>query len=343
MTLESGLRQLLFDGDQVQPTTYGLLLSALQGLAPDGSVPHDPNAQAAFWATIHALEDVHSGCPLWSGPAPMFEDLPLEADAALRWAADPRLTTLVEQVAGPILPLGDFEHAVVRGIDPPRAPHVRELGTVRATLVRRASPGSTLVIATRGGTGELGTAAGTLFVHPATTLMGARCRTKTDELVTLSCGFLSRHLEPRQPPFVATPKAVVERILDLASVTASDVLVDLGCGDGALLQGAARRGARAIGVEIDPLLVAAARQGAPHGVKVIEGDARQQPLPNATVITLFLNPEFNESLRPQLESAVNRGVRVVTHMWPIKGWTPASAEQIATAGERPTHRIYLYR
>jgi SAM-dependent methyltransferase len=107
-------------------------------------------------------------------------------------------------------------------------------------------------------------------------------------------------------PYVQTPTEVVTEMLRLARVDGSDVVYDLGSGDGRLVIAAARDfGARGVGIEIDPRLVAqsaesARRAGVDDRVMFREGDLFQIDLSDATVVTLYLSPELNLRLRPKL-------------------------------------------
>jgi SAM-dependent methyltransferase len=128
--------------------------------------------------------------------------------------------------------------------------------------------------------------------------------------------------------FVPTWEPVVYRMLELAGVTKEDVVVDLGSGDGRIVILAAQKyGARGIGVEIDPKLVALSRQvaqeaGVGDRVTFIEGDLFTADLSRATVVTLFLSPSVNNELEPKLRRELKRGTRIVSHQFPIGRWTP---------------------
>jgi precorrin-6B methylase 2 len=128
--------------------------------------------------------------------------------------------------------------------------------------------------------------------------------------------------------WLPTPPALIEAMLDLARVTAADHVVDLGAGDGALVLAAARRGARAHGVESNPELVAAARRhaadaGLADRATFAEGDLFAADLAAATVVALFLLPGLNLALRPRLR-ALRPGTRVVSNTWGMGDWAPAA-------------------
>lgn len=138
-----------------------------------------------------------------------------------------------------------------------------------------------------------------------------------------------------------TPRAVVARMLDDARVGADDTVYDLGAGTGAIVFRAARaRGARVVGVEVDPLRVLILRLrvlfGGPRGRVVIRwGNLYRLDLAPATVVAVFLWPGAMFRLRGRLEADLRPGARVVSHWHPVPGWTAASYD--------PATRVYLYR
>lgn len=136
----------------------------------------------------------------------------------------------------------------------------------------------------------------------------------------------------RDVPFVPTPDTLVAAMLDLARVGAGDTLIDLGSGDGCIPLAAGRRGARALGVEIDPALVARANvratfEGLSDRVAFRTGDLFEQRLADATVVTLYLLPAINLRLRPRLLTELRAGTRVVSHAFDMGDWA-ADAERI---------------
>ena len=134
----------------------------------------------------------------------------------------------------------------------------------------------------------------------------------------------------RQPDihFVPTPPEIVDAMLDLAGVTANDVVYDLGSGDGRIVIAAARRfGARGVGIELDPRLVAEARQiaqgvGVANRVTFIEADIFDTNISGATVVTLYLLTSVNERLRPKLTRELRPGARIVSHQFGMGDWKP---------------------
>jgi precorrin-6B methylase 2 len=138
-------------------------------------------------------------------------------------------------------------------------------------------------------------------------------------------------------PFVPTPQEVIDAMLDLTGVGRNDMLVDLGCGDGRIVIGAARRGAHATGIDLNPLRVAEARDNARRAgvearVTIREGDLYQADLSPATVVTLYLLPTVNLRLRARLWRQLGVGTRVVSHAFDMGPDWPA--ERMVDVDER---------
>jgi SAM-dependent methyltransferase len=132
--------------------------------------------------------------------------------------------------------------------------------------------------------------------------------------------------------WVPTPEVLVEKMLDLARVTAQDVVVDLGSGDGRNVIAAARRGARARGVEFNPDMVAlskrnAAAAGVADKAIFIEGDMFAAEFSDATVLALFLLPDNLRTLRPKF-AALKPGTRIVANTFGIDGWEADATETL---------------
>jgi SAM-dependent methyltransferase len=147
-------------------------------------------------------------------------------------------------------------------------------------------------------------------------------------------------------PDVRTPLTVVNEMLRLADVTASDVVYDLGSGDGRILIAAARdRGARGVGLEIDPVLVAqsterARRLGLADRLSFRQQDLFEADLTPATVVTLYLSPDLNRRLRPKLLSELRPGARIVSHNFDMGDWAPARTLQVSS--NEGSHTLYLW-
>ena len=129
--------------------------------------------------------------------------------------------------------------------------------------------------------------------------------------------------------YIPTPPAVVEAMLDVAGVTARDVVYDLGAGDGRIVITAAKKhGARGVGIEIDPELVKkatenAAAAGVSDRVRFITHDLFTADIGEASVVTLYLLQSINERLRPKLVRELKPGARVVSHVFNMgPEWPP---------------------
>ena len=153
-------------------------------------------------------------------------------------------------------------------------------------------------------------------------------------------------------PYVPTPQAVVDRMLDMAQVKASDMVIDLGSGDGRIMITAAKRhGARGFGVEIDPRLVKrsneeAKRVGVAERVKFLQQDLFSTDFHEAAVLTLYLLPDVNIALRPKILAELKPGTRVVSHDYGMGEWRPDAQETIPapdkTVGTRKESMVYLW-
>lgn len=142
-------------------------------------------------------------------------------------------------------------------------------------------------------------------------------------------------------PFVPTPHALVHKMLDLAQLRSEDFLIDLGCGDGRIAVAAGRRGARALGVDLDPLRIqeahAAARIARVEGrVRFRRQDLFRTPVEEASVVAIYLMPQINLRLRPTLLTALRPGARVVSHAFDMGDWQADAQE------EHDGRRIFLW-
>lgn len=132
--------------------------------------------------------------------------------------------------------------------------------------------------------------------------------------------------------WVPTPPELVERMLDLAAVTPQDFVIDLGSGDGRNVIGAARRGARALGVEYNPNMVEISRRNASEAgvadkATFVEGDMYEVDISQANVLALFLLPSNMLQLRQKFID-LQPGSRIVANTFGIEGWTPDETVQI---------------
>jgi len=128
--------------------------------------------------------------------------------------------------------------------------------------------------------------------------------------------------------YVPTPQPVVEAMLEVAGVTKSDVVYDLGSGDGRIpVTAAMKYGAHAVGIDIDPERIAEANANVAKNkvgnlVKIVQGDLFEQDLSPATVVTLYLLPSLNVKLMPKLMKELKPGTRIVSHAFDMGDWKP---------------------
>ena len=170
---------------------------------------------------------------------------------------------------------------------------------------------------------------------------------------TLSVSWVAASLaqELSKLPYVPTPQIVVDEMLKLANVTAKDFVIDLGSGDGRMIITAARNfKANGLGVDIDAKLVQlsnkqATADGVDERVKFIEQDMFATDISKATVVTLYVLPDFMEKLRPKLLAELKPGSRIVAHDYYMSDWYPdrqlslTVPEKVKANG---TDKAYLY-
>jgi SAM-dependent methyltransferase len=134
-------------------------------------------------------------------------------------------------------------------------------------------------------------------------------------------------------PYVPTPETVVQRMLDLGKVGRNDYVIDLGSGDGRIAIAAAKRGARALGVDIDPRRIEeananAAKQGVKDRVTFRQQNLFETEIKDANVITMYLLTSVNLQLRPRLLAELRPGTRVVSHAFEMGEWEPDAHEKV---------------
>jgi SAM-dependent methyltransferase len=134
-------------------------------------------------------------------------------------------------------------------------------------------------------------------------------------------------------PFVPTPENVVDKMIELAGVKKGDVVYDLGSGDGRIVIAAAKKGARAVGFEIDPDLVAESRAniqkaGVQESAEIRNQDILTVDLSGASVVTMYLLPDVNLKLRPNLQKQLKPGSRIVSHAFDMGDWKADKVEQV---------------
>lgn len=135
-------------------------------------------------------------------------------------------------------------------------------------------------------------------------------------------------------PFVPTPEVVVEGMLELAGVKKTDVVYDLGSGDGRIVITAAKKyGCRAVGIDLNPKRIEEANAnaqaaGVTDRVKFIQGDLFKAEIAPATVVTLYLLSSVNEKLKPRLLNELKPGTRVVSHRFTMPDWEPVKQTEV---------------
>ena len=148
--------------------------------------------------------------------------------------------------------------------------------------------------------------------------------------------------QPNRPldvPFVPTTEEAVKAMLKLAGVKKTDIVYDLGCGDGRIVIEAAKiYGARGVGIDIDPQRIKEARENAKKAdveslVRFEENDLFKADIHEATVVTLFLLTNINLKLRPKLLQDLKPGTRVVSNTFDMGDWKPDKEENLDSAGD----------
>ncbi|MCS6953452.1 MAG: class I SAM-dependent methyltransferase [Bryobacterales bacterium] len=152
----------------------------------------------------------------------------------------------------------------------------------------------------------------------------------------------AQYEESGDVPYVPTPPEVVEGMLKLAGVKSSDVVYDLGCGDGRIVIMAAEKfGARGVGIDINPERIREAEENARKAgvtgrVRFIQGNLFDADIQEATVVTLYLLSSVNLKLRPKLIKELRPGARVVSNTFDMGDWKPD--REIEVNGRR----VYLW-
>ena len=148
-------------------------------------------------------------------------------------------------------------------------------------------------------------------------------------------------------PYVPTPQEVVERMLELAEVKKGDVVYDLGSGDGRIVVTAAKKyGVKAIGFEIDPERIKESHEnikkaGVGNLVEIRQQDIRTVNLSPASVLTMYLLPEVNLMIRPNIWKEMKPGSRVVSHDFDMADWKALKTEHIKDSSGWE-HTLYLW-
>ena len=177
---------------------------------------------------------------------------------------------------------------------------------------------------------------------------------KTASIILLAFALLSVHAaslvsaqEGKIVPYVPTPQEVVDRMLELAQVKAGDVVYDLGSGDGRIVVTAAKKyGVKAIGFEIDPQRIKESHEnikkaGVEKLVEIRQQDIRTVDLSQANVLTMYLLPEVNLMIRPNIWKQMKPGSRIVSHDFDMGDWKPLKTEHIKDRSSWD-HTLYLW-
>jgi SAM-dependent methyltransferase len=158
---------------------------------------------------------------------------------------------------------------------------------------------------------------------------------------------LAQSQEGKIVPYVPTPQEVVDRMLELAEVKKGDVVYDLGSGDGRIVVTAAKKyGVRAIGFEIDPQRIKESTEnikkaGVGHLVEIRQQDIRTVDLAPASVLTMYLLPEVNLLIRPNIWKQMKPGSRIVSHDFDMGEWKPLKTENMKDSSNWD-HILYLW-
>ena len=148
--------------------------------------------------------------------------------------------------------------------------------------------------------------------------------------------------------FVPTHPQHVDAFFELAPLSESDVVYDLGSGDGRLVFAALHKGAgKAVGVELDQKLIgkartAAKKEGLQDRASFLQTDLLTVNLSEASVVFCYLTPQASAALKPKLERELKPGARVVVESFPIPGWKPAQATARGYADYYEINEFYLY-
>jgi SAM-dependent methyltransferase len=156
----------------------------------------------------------------------------------------------------------------------------------------------------------------------------------------------------REPdvPYVPTTEAAVQAMLKLAEVKKTDIVYDLGCGDGRIVISAAKDlGARGVGIDINPVRIGEAKENARKAgveklVRFEENDLFEADIHEATVVTLFLLPQVNLKLRPKLLHDLKPGTRIVSNTFDMGDWKPEKEAVVPDTDEQSylSHKLYFW-
>ncbi|HEX6974375.1 MAG TPA: class I SAM-dependent methyltransferase [Vicinamibacterales bacterium] len=145
--------------------------------------------------------------------------------------------------------------------------------------------------------------------------------------------------------WVPTPQSLVDKMLDMAKVTADDVVIDLGSGDGRTVITAAKRGATASGIEYDPDMVELSKKNAQEAgvagkATFVKADLFESDFSKATVITMFLLQSINMQLRPKLLD-LKPGTRIVSNSFTMEDWQPDESASVTDCTSWCTAHLWI--
>ena len=174
-------------------------------------------------------------------------------------------------------------------------------------------------------------------------------------LIVLALAPIGRQVSWAQDsiPFVPSPMHVVHKMIEVAEIKKGDILYDMGSGDGRIVIEAAKKfGIRGVGIDLNPELVAKAKEnalseGVSHLVEFRAQDGLTVDISEATVVTLYMFKWFNNALRPKLQK-LKPGSRVVAHDFDIDDWKPTRVEYLAppsdgTADYADSRTLYIWQ
>lgn len=166
--------------------------------------------------------------------------------------------------------------------------------------------------------------------------LGLAARCTSASMARCSIASLTGNAPHLDIPYAVTRPELIERMLDMGEVGPETRLLDLGTGDGRIARAAARRGADALGIDIDPVLVGEARQAAEREglsakARFRTADLFAMRFGDRDVVTMFLLPSVNLRLRPRLLAELRPGARIVSHAFTMGEWQPDAETSLGGA------------
>ena len=178
------------------------------------------------------------------------------------------------------------------------------------------------------------------------------CFARTSSAALFVAASVALAQTPAQPeldvPYVPTSEQAVQAMLKLAAVKKSDIVYDLGCGDGRIVIAAAKNyGAHGVGIDLNPQRVKEANENAKKAgveslVRFEENDLFKADFHQATVVTLFLLPEVNLRLRPKLLKELKPGTRIVSNTFDMEDWKPDKEMTVDGPESYLSRKLYMW-